>query len=841
MLWRASFRYLLHHPWQFGLSILGVALGVAVVVAIDLANASAQRAFTLSVETLTGRTTHQIVAGRTGLPESLYQTLRLQLAMRASQPVVEAYAQASIGSGQTLQIVGIDVLANSDFHPYLSATQGDIDMTRLITQPSTGLIAHDTAQRLGLKIGDAVPLSINGKQQRLVIIGLLKSSDALTDQGLQNVIITDIASAQELLGMLGRLSRIDLILPEQGGEKIIARIRAVLPPQAQLVSAATRANALQQMTRAFQLNLRALSLLALLIGAFLIYNTLSFSIVQRRALLGRLRAMGVTKGELFSLVIREALIVAILGASVGIVLGIALGQGLLQLVTRTINDLYFVVQVSSLTISVGALSKGLALGIGASVLAALWPAFEAVRVTPRRLLSRASMEARFLRRVPYAATAGGVLLLLSAAVLVIPSRSMLVSYAALFGIMAGFALLVPAAVLLMMRAVQGLAQRLFGWSGKLSARSISGSLSRSGIAVAALAIAVSATIGVSIMIDSFRHSVVHWLAHSLRADIFISRVDDHAQASLSPALIRSIAALPEIAMLSQSRHSYLETPAGRTELLAMQIPYAGFKGFQFKQGDSELAWTAFQQHDAVIVSEPYAYHHRLQVGDSIELPGDRGRQLFPIAGIFRDYSSSQGMVIMSRHSYEKFWQDRGIDSLGVYLKAGHKTEDVIERLRNIVGGESLQIRSNRALREASLAIFDRTFAITHVLRVLTVLIALVGIFSALMALQLERAKEFAVLRAIGATPRQLWGLISIETGLMGGAAGLLALPLGIALAFILIVVINRRSFGWTMELTLDPLLLIQALVLALLAALVAGLYPSLKIARSAPALALREE
>ena len=226
----------------------------------------------------------------------------------------------------------------------------------------------------------------------------------------------------------------------------------------------------------------------------------------------------------------------------------------------------------------------------------------------------------------------------------------------------------------------------------------------------------------------------------------------------------------------------------------------------------------------------------------LRLRTDRGERAFPVAGVFADYGSDQGVVMVSRRTYEASWDDRGVSSLGLVLVPGADPEAAAAALRVRAGGDQhLLIRSNRALREASLEIFDRTFAITAVLRVLATAVAVIGVLSALMALQLERARELGVLRAQGLTPREVWRLVLAETGLLGGIAGALAVPVGIGLALVLIHVINRRAFGWSIETTLPGDVLLQAVGLAILAALLAGVYPAWRMARTPPAPALREE
>jgi putative ABC transport system permease protein len=246
--------------------------------------------------------------------------------------------------------------------------------------------------------------------------------------------------------------------------------------------------------------------------------------------------------------------------------------------------------------------------------------------------------------------------------------------------------------------------------------------------------------------------------------------------------------------------------------------------------------------DAVIVSEPYANRHGVRAGDRVRLRSDRGERDFLVAGVFYDYGSSAGVVVMGRQTYERFWDDRRISSLGIEIAPGVDPGALMTALRaQAAEGQDVVVRSNRALREASLQIFDRTFAITGVLRTLTIAVAFIGMLAALMALGLDRAREIGVLRTLGLTPKQVWVLVTAQSGLMGLLAGVLAVPGGLLLAWVLVFVINRRSFGWTMPLALSPAILLQGVGLAVLAAVLAGLYPAWKMATALPADALRDE
>ena len=853
---------MIQHPWQIGLAVLGVALGVAVVVAIDLANESARRAFVLSTNSIVGRATHQIVGGPNGLPEAVYRTLRVEGKVRAIAPVVESDVAAADYPGRIFHLLGIDPFAEAVFRPYLGSLNADSGAAvSLLTTPSTGLIAARTAQQLGLSVGDGLNVRIGSRQHAVRLVGLLDPEDSAAQGALENLLITDIATAQELLGQPGWLSRIDVLVPaDAAGQKLagpdlLTHIRSLLPPGATVLSAQGRSQAIAQMTRAFHLNLTALSLLALIVGVFLIYNTMTFSVVQRRSLFGLLRIQGVTRREICVLVLGEAFLLGLIGTVAGILLGIVLGRGLVHLVTQTITDLYFVLTVRELALTPFVLGKGLLLGVGATLLAALAPAWEATSTSPRVTLHRSALETRAQQTAPRTAFIGLLVLGAGLGGLWISGTNLWLSFGALFAVLLGCVLMTPLITLGCMRVLQPVLGSWAGLLGRLCARSVVATLSRTAVAIAALMVAVSVTVGVGIMVKSFRQTVVRWLETSLHADVYIappSLISRRSDSTLDPLLVERFSAAPGVALANTYRGLQVESAAGLTQLVAIQLGARSYDAFQFIEGEPETIWPAFQDSDpdsdsgAVIISEPYAYRHGLGLNDTIRLRTDRDAydsyQNFRVVGVFTDYGSDQGIVMMSRRTYDQWWQDAQVSSLGIYARPDTDVAQLVASLRKIAGAEyEVVIRSNRSLRLASLEIFDRTFTITTVLHFLTTAVAFVGVLSALMALQLERAREIGTLRAIGFTPGQVWGLMTSQTGLMGLVAGLLAVPVGIGLALILVLVINRRSFGWTLQMEIAPEVLVQAVLMAVVAALLAGLYPALRMAQTSPALALREE
>jgi putative ABC transport system permease protein len=821
VLYRASFGYLMRHPWQLGLAVLGICIGVAVMVAVDLANQSSRKAFRMSMDTLNGQATHQVVGGPAGIDEQVYVSLRVEHGIRSIAPVVSGYVAVA---GETLQLLGVDVFAERDFRQFTVPSNIGADLAgesataareRMINGFLAGdgnvLLSPETAARIGIPAGESFTVVADGREYAATAAGLIGGDDQAQ---FANLLIVDIAVAQRWLGMQGKLSRIDVRIDGEGLEE---RLVAALPDGTSLLTAAGRTQATADMSKAFMTNLSAMSLLAMLVGIFLIYNSVAFAVLQRRDLIGILRALGLTRRQTFGLILGEAAVLGLAGAALGVGAGIFLGERLLALVARTISDHYFMVNVTNLMIDPGSVAKGFAAGIGATLLAAGIPAFEASSYTPRLAMT---------------------MMALAAAVIYVSGSNLVAGLSALFVLILGFAFCIP----LFVRAVSGilepLAGRLGGTAGRLAVGGVVRSLSRTGVAIVALAVAVSATIGVSVMVESFRVSVSDWLGNTLRSDVYVGV----PRGSLDPALLDDLVREPGIDAFSTSRRAWIETDRGRTRIIAIGMAPDSYAGTRIREGDPEDVWRRFEADRAVLVSDSYAWRNDVAPGDRVTLDTRQGPVELAIAAVYQSYDSNDGAIMMSRRTYEALFDDDGIDSIGVYLKEGADAETLIERFRRLSEGrQALIMNSNERIREISLGIFDRTFVITDVLYWLAVGVAVIGILGAMLALQLERAREFAVLRALGMTPGQTGALVTAQSGFMGLLAGLASLPLGLLMAWILIEVINRRAFGWQIGMVVDAGPLLSALSLAIGAALIAGLYPSWHAAGSRPALAMREE
>ncbi|MCT0207333.1 ABC transporter permease [Synechococcus sp. CS-1332] len=860
-LWRLAARRWRRRPLQYLLCILGIALGVAMLVSIDLASGSAQRAFSLSTDAITGRTTHRLVAiGPGGVPDTTFVELRHRFPEIPAAPVIEAYGRAEELDGELLRLVGVDLFSEAPFRGLLGGEGGGErgggkGFVPFLTEPGTAVIATETAARFGLHPGAAdgsgtLHLDLAGRTSELRLVGSVSSDGALERRGLETLLLVDIATAQDLLDPTGAaavpaVGHIDLILEGPTQE---AALSEWLPRGLKLETAAARGNAVQQMTAAFELNLTAMSLLAMVVGIFLIYNTVTFSVVQRRGLFGVLRCLGVTRGQLFALILGEAALFSLVGSLLGLALGVLLGRTVVGLITQTINDFYFVVSVRQISLSGFTLAKGMLVGVASALVASALPAWEAMATPPQMTLQRSNLESGWQRLLPWFLLAALLCGSLGVLLLRWNSHGLVSAFAGLFALLMGAALLMPPVLVAAMQGL-GWASRGLPVVARLAPRDILRSLSRTAVAVAALMVAVSVIVGLSIMIGSFRGTVVTWLDQTLQADLFVSPPSTTANRVLGkvdPAIIQAIAERPDLrAMVTYNNFDVHLVDQDRdiTLIAAGGDVSAGRRPYAWIRPGLDDPFAALEARQGVILSEAvYLRDGQSAIPEQIRLETPDGERSFPVIAVFYDYSSDRGSVLMDRSQVAELWHDDSVASLGLFLAPGADADAVAAELRQGFGSrQTLLVQTNGSLRQGSLEIFDRTFAITGALQLLTVVVAFIGIFSTLMSLQLERGREFAVLRATGMTPRQLGRLTLLETGLMGLLAGACSMPLGFVLAWVLVHVINVRSFGWTLQIALEPRFFIQSLLIAVGAAVLAGLYPALRLGRMNISEALRQE
>lgn len=834
LLMMSSLRYFLRHPAQLALSVMGIVLGVAIVTAVIITNESSKRAFEQTAATITDKTTHQITGGTAGVAEVDYVSLRTQSPIKAA-PVLVGYL---LLNQELFTVHGIDPFAEIDFGRSRIENLA-LDFATMRSGDAPLLVSEKTLSRLQLPLNQSLITEISGKQVPITLSATYTSDNPAASEG---ILIGDIATVQKLFDRQGYIDHIDLALDADEARSL----KDTLPDHLQLLSAGNRLDRMNQLTRGFQINLTAMSLLALLIGAFLIHNSMTFSVLQRREIFAIQRVCGVTSRSLAGLITAEVVVISVIASIIGVAAGVALAHYLIQLTTRTINDLYFVLHVQEVWYSPKQLLLLVLLGVITSVVAAMASAFEAASVSPLQANTRSRLESRTRYWLPIVAVAGLTLIIIGIVLAFTPSQSLVLGFGAMMLFILGYGLTIPWIVSTCTHVPTSMSRTAHP-ALTLIVGSIRQNISRTGLAIAALTIALAATLGVDIMINSFRSTVDQWLSTTLQSDIYITvpgTIGARSSGTLSPDFLNRLQTLTEIDNLGTALSVRIDSHGGALEVLALTPHKRSRAGFTLMDTSADDIWPEFVDGNGILITEPLANRLKLKPGQSLPLFTDReGYRAFDILGIYKDYGSSLGRLSMTQKTYRQFWNDPGSSSVGINLKPGTESEQTMAQLRAFARADdqALIIRANKDIRARSLQVFDQTFQVTRVLRLLTVGVAFIGIFSALLALQLEKAREYAIVRAIGATPAFTAAIVMGQTALMGLIAGLLALPLGWIMAEILIHVINLRSFGWSMERQLPTTAIPETLTIALLAALLAGIYPMWALTRRTIVEQLRDD
>jgi len=821
----------------------GIALGVAVVLAIRLANQSSVSGFASALDAMSGAASLEIVAPAGGIDEQRLAQLDWLSEFGAVSPVIEGdvVARASQGGPEALRVLGVDILRDLAFREYrliqFSGGQGQPrpqEFLRLLVDSEAVVLTAAFAGRHNLRIGDRIELDIGDRRRSFVIRGLLQNDGpaAVLDG---NFVLMDIAAAQWAFDRLGRLDRVEVRLATGAdvgaSEQAIARR---LPSGLQVERPARRGAQVETMLRAFHFNLTALAWVALLVGLFLVYNTIAVSVIARRDEIGMLRALGTSRRQIVGLFLGEAALLSGVGSSVGAAAGWLLAHAAVRLTATTVNTLYVATAARVPALGWQDVVLSISGGVVLSCFAAAAPALEASRVTPLAALRNADrLESRYRVRTRHVVTGVGLLL-----IAVLCSRLGPVDQLPIFGFVAavavvfGVAFLVPVALFVLSRTGGDRLGKLFGVEGALAHANLAGAIPRIAVSVAALAVALSMMVAIAIMIGSFRETVTYWVGQTLQADLYLAtarRSSLDTQATVSPELEGIIRQHPSVAAVDRFRSASLLYDGRLIVLGAGDFPVLLERGhLLFKEpSDGAAAIRAAIGTNAVLVSEAFAIKGNVHAGETISLQTSHGAQAFRVAGVYYDYTTDRGVVAMDRATFTRHYGELRPTSLSIYLAAGASPEAVRDDLLRRLGERHrIFIHTNRTLRTEVLRIFDSTFAITYALEGIAIVVAIMGVSSTLLTLILERRRDLTALRLVGADRRQIRKMVVIEAGLIGVISQALGGAAGIALALILIYVINVQSFGWTIQFQLPGWFLLQMSVALAVATALAGLYPA---------------
>lgn len=863
-LWRwITFRHLFKEGGRTLLTLLGVALGVAVFVSIRLANYSALASFSDTVDSVAGKANLQVVSDTGGFDERVFPKLRDVPGIQASAPVVQAYALFRpdtpnaphvFNKGEanpftdTLLVLGIDLLSEKGFARFQGMDDREAKSAlAFMADPTSAAVTRSLAERHHLKEGSQLHLLAGGRPVEFTVRWILDSQELQQAMG-GNVVLTDIANAQEALQRYGKLDRIDLLVDPEKRGAVETALKPLLPPEARVAQPQGRTQQVENMVHAFGLNLTALSFIALFVSMFLIFNSVSLSVLRRRREIGVLRGLGVTRGQVVRLFIGEALFLGTVGSFLGLALGTLMARGALGAVARTLTTLYLVVRAEHVYLDPLTYGLGLLLGVGMSLLSALAPAIEASRTPPSLTVRQGTFIEAQHPPIGRLTSIGLAVLGLSTLVALwtVDQHRPEGGFVSAFLLLGGFSLLAPGFTLLGERLTRPVVRLISGIEGVLGASYLREAITRTSMVVAALMVAVGMTIGLSVMVGSFRKTVSVWVNQTLRGDVYVEPVGRSVTGSatrLPVELVEKAKHLPGVKAVDTYRSVQISYGDRLAYLIGIDFAVQrDFGQMQFLRGQSAPIFDYALRHDEVIVTESFAFRHRVEVGDQVTLQTPSGTVKLPIAGIFYDYATDAGAIMIDHHLFAKLWKDDRTESLALYTDPGAPVEPIRSGLVQAAGDDLiLFVTPNQSLRSRVLQVFDQTFQITYALQAIAIMVAVLGVITTLTGLILQRGREIGVLRAVGALRGQVQKMVLVESGLIGLIGALMGCACGLCLSVLLTYVINKQFFGWSIRMHVDPWLFVQATGLMIVTAILAGLVPARLAATRVAAEAMRVE
>ncbi|HUN70629.1 MAG TPA: FtsX-like permease family protein [Burkholderiales bacterium] len=770
------------------LSVIGIALGVALGFAVSVINRAAVGELAAGVRTLSGEADLEVRGGRTGFPEALYAQLARLPGVAVASPVLELEAGIA-GSDRTIKLVGIDSLRAGLVQPALFMDEPERRLELL--KPDAVFLSSNASELLNKRKGDRLRIISGLATVDLEIAGALPASS------LRGVAaLTDIATAQWRLGRLGELNRIDLRLaPGADREAMRARIAALLPPGAHVSTLDAVAESGANLSRAYRVNLNVLALVALFTGGFLVFSAQALEVARRRQEHALLRVLGLEGRGVARLVLLEAGMLGVAGGLLGVGAGYALAALAVRLGGADLGAGFFrgvTPEIAFPPLDAALFALG---GVAVALAGALLPALDAAGSAPAQALKAGDEQRMFARAATLwpgiAALAGALFLVRLDAVDGIP----VAGYLSIACLLLGGILLMPFVsqyVFIHMKTNKSI-------SYSLALAQLRGAPGQAMVSLAAIVASFSMMAAMAIMVASFRSSVDEWLAAVLPADLYFRTSQAGETAWLDPALEAAVRGLPQVerAVFLRSGRLILDPARPAVALIArdaeqhgtpLLVPLLGPE-YRRKPGDPPPVWIS------EAVSDLYGY----AVGARIELPLAGRNRTFVVAGIWRDYARQHGAIVMQRDTYAVLSGDRRTNDAALWLKPGASVASAIDALRALPGGKLLEVAGPGEIRRNSLALFDRSFAVTYALEAVAVLVGLFGLSSSVGAIVLARRREFGVLRHLGMTRAQIGAMLAAEGGMLALLGVAVGLALGAAISLILVHVVNRQSFNWSMD------------------------------------------
>ncbi|MFQ5916636.1 MAG: FtsX-like permease family protein [Candidatus Binatia bacterium] len=839
-----TFPHVRQHRLRTSLTLVGISLGVAVIVAISIVNRTLVSSFQRTIDLVAGKAVLQVLNAESGFKESLFSVIRDTDGVKDAAPVVRGFLPVVGVEGERLFVYGVDLLTDSFMREYqFVGTSFDFETALdFIAQPDSIALTESISRRLELPVGSRITLATSRGVWTYTVRALLKEEGTAKVFG-GSFALMDLPVAQMAFGKERKLDIVDLTVEEgEGIGKVSERIQARLKGTARVERPSSRGEQIESLLTSFRVGLFFVSLIALFVGFFLIYNTVSISVVQRKREIGTLRCIGLLRRDVLMLFVVEALIIALLGSLFGVLVGALLAKGAVLLVGRTVSNIFLQVDLAGTAMASRDFWIGFGGGLGVSLLAGLYPAIEATRVYPFENYRQAAWTPRS-QRISRASLLGFVLLVISLLLwLYSPTglggleRFTLGVVATLLFLLA-LCFLSPLFILWSVRFLR-LCLTPFTWvGGRLGLDNLARSPVRCGITVATLMISLAAIFTIAVFIHSVRGSLLSWVDQMVTADLIVSssaRTAGPINVPLKEELAEEFRTIPGVRIVDLYR-LIRSTYRGRPVLVESFSAGAsgGVRALPTVEGEGTKVLRQMADGEGIIVSESFQSRFGKGLGDTIELSTPSGLVPFTVLGVYVDYSSDSGTVLIDRALYKKLWLDNLVDAFDLWLDPGADERRVIQEIRRNYGEKfQLFISTHRELRETVVAIMEQSFNVNYAVLVVAVVVATLGVINTLLASVLDRTREIGVLRAIGATQHQIQMMVEAEAGWMGLNGGILGLVAGTIISYHHVVYNTKVLTGWTFQYHYPFDVASLCLLLAVVLCLLAGYGPAREAASS---------
>ncbi|HEX7228257.1 MAG TPA: FtsX-like permease family protein [Candidatus Binatia bacterium] len=837
-----SWRHLKLHRLRTVLTFLGIALGVAVIVAIAIVNRSLTTSFQSTIDQIAGKAVLQVANGESGIREDLFPVIRDTPGVQDAAAAVDGFLPVSGSAAERLYVYGVDLLTDFAIRDHQFAGAGfEFDQALdFIAAPDSIAVTETFAGRLDLNLGSPILVITSRGKQTYTVRALLKEEGTAKVFG-GNFALMDLPVAQRAFGKEGKLDIVDLTIePGATVEDVQQSLRQRLQGMADVERPRKRGEQIESLLTSFRVGLFFVSLIALFVGFFLIYNTVSVSVVQRKREIGALRCIGMRRGELLRWIILEALILALVGALAGCALGWLLAQAALVAVGETVRNLFSSIGLITGGLTVQELALAVASGIGVAVLAALHPAIEAVRVSPLENARQAAWRPGFRGLNSWATRLGVLCFLLSpmivfsAAVLRTAVQQFSAGVIGMLILLLGLAFLCPLIISSCAKwfwradiTIPG-----FSWAEtRLASDTLRKNAIRSGVTVATIVISLAAIFTIAAFVNSVRGSLLAWIDQMVTADLIVSSGARTAGPNNVPLTedplpgLKSVPGVKIVDLYRLIRSTYQGMPILIESFSAAES--AGVRTLPTPGGDGKKALREMAAGKGVIVSESFQSKFGKGTNDTIELATPAGLIAFTVLGVYIDYSSDIGSVLIDRALYKKFWQDELVDAFDIWLEPGADQSVVIEKIKQDYGEQyELFISTHRQLKESVVRIMEQSFVVNYAVEIVAVVVAVFSVINTLLASVLDRTREIGVLRAIGATQAQIRRMIIFEAAWMGLIGAFLGLIAGSIMSYHHVVYNTKVLTGWTFEYYYPYHLAALSIFVSVILCLLAGYWPA---------------